>query len=700
MDFNDLSLPTEIRTTEINPISEFFNPVLKLSVSYDIAVGYFTSSWIRDAAEGIASLALNDGRSRWVISPQFSEEDWNMFQSLPNTEKTKWIYTKTEFSLSELIKALREKTHLALAWLIRDGILQFRVAVPKNNLSGIFHAKMGLFKDALGNRIAFVGSYNMTRQANTNWEHIEIFRDGLDNSSRIDSKEFWFNKIWNDKDENLSLYKPSEKALKSFVSITQRKQRPYQIKDKESLKIPLSFLNEDSKLRSHQEKAIEEWFSRGNGRGLFTMATGAGKTVTALSTIIRLIENLGDKKNCLFVIITVPYKNLAEQWEKEASAFGFKPLICYDTYEKWVKEAEQQLTNFTLNIGENKVTFWIVVNRTFISDRFQRILKEMESIGNNLFLIADEVHNLGGKKISCCLHDFICFRLGLSATPFRHYDQEGSQIINDYFGEEVGIYPLEQAISDRVLCQYYYYPELVDFTKEEMEKYCSLSTEIARLFSKANGDIDIDSIYSERLKRLLIQRARLIGTAENKLNRLRELLIERRETSYNLIYCGDGKYEDERQVETVIRLAGSIKIKIGKYTSEANKTRRHELEKGFAEGHIQAIAAIRCLDEGVDIPRTETAYILASSTNPRQFIQRRGRVLRRFPGKNYAYIYDFIVVPDVEKIRTISEETYNFERNLLKRELSRISEFSLNAVNGTSLEKLRPYRIQWNLLDS
>jgi len=186
------------------------------------------------------------------------------------------------------------------------------------------------------------------------------------------------------------------------------------------------------------------------------------------------------------------------------------------------------------------------------------------------------------------------------------------------------------------------------------------------------------------LKNLLIKRARLIGSARNKLVALRKIMESRRHITHALFYCGDGSVEDEdsgyslRDVERVCMLLGNeLGIVVNTYTAETPMENRVELRNALASGSIQGLVAIRCLDEGVDIPQVRTAFILASSSNPRQFIQRRGRVLRPYPGKEQAYIYDFIVMPAESSIGYLDTE-----RQLLSRELQRCVEFANLALNA------------------
>jgi DNA phosphorothioation system restriction enzyme len=594
---------------------------------------------------------------------------------------------------------LEHDTRVALAWLIRDGVITFQIAIPQNELTGIFHAKLGIFVDPEGNKVAFSGSYNMTGAANTNWETIDVYLSWESaEAKRVAAKEAEFERIWKNEDPNLAVYQPTDKLVAKFVEITEHTRRPYILKngpntsDRPALWIPAHFLDGEGKLRKHQEAAIQTWF-KNNGRGVFQMATGSGKTVTALAVATKLALATIKAGKKLVVLVTVPYKHLAEQWENEASAFGFEPLICYENFDSWAQQFHQKLLDLTL--GTDEYVLFITVNATFSNERFQSLLAKIDA---TFLFIADEMHNMGGEKLRTQLPQNANFRLGLSATPDRHNDDTGTQVIRNYFGPVAADYGISEAIADGTLTPYYYYPVLVEFTDDEMERYQELSARIVKLMM-AQGGNDADE-PSGALKFALLERARMIGNAENKIPILRSLLSERRDSKFDLVYCGDAITDDVRSIDRVVELIGNgIGMRVNRFTSQESTKERREILERFGSGEVQVLAAIRCLDEGVDVPRTETAYILASTANPRQYIQRRGRVLRRATGKSYAYIYDFIVVPPSGK--HLDASTFNVERRLVKKELERVDEFAATSVNaGDALQALRTIKIRLNLLGS
>jgi len=517
-----------------------------------------------------------------------------------------------------------------------------------------------------------------------------------DDAKRVQVRQEQFEGIWECRDPNLAVYEPTDSVVAPFIEITEHSRRPYALAggldEGEKLPwIPKYLLDASEKLRPHQEAGIEAWF-KANGRGIFQMATGSGKTVAALAVATKLAQLASSKDSKLVIIVAVPYKHLAEQWEREAKTFCFDPLICYESFDEWAPHFQRKLLG--LKLDTENIAFFITVNATFSGERFQSLLT---SIDVPLLFIADEMHNMGGERIRSVLPASAAFRLGLSATPDRHNDDEGTAVIRDYFGPTVADYGLAQAIADGTLTRYFYHPVLVEFSDDEMDKYVDLSSRIARQMARIGGSKDETN---DALKFLLIERSRLIGNAEGKIPALKRLLIDRTDSRYNLVYCGDGSNEGERSVDRVLRLIGTeLGMRANRFTSSESNVERRDILERFGNGDIQALVAIRCLDEGVDVPRTETAYILASSLNPRQFIQRRGRVLRRAPGKEFAHIYDFIVVPPDGS--TFEDASFNSERTLMRRELSRVDEFATSSENaGDALQALRAIKIRLYLLDS
>ena len=307
-------------------------------------------------------------------------------------------------------------------------------------------------------------------------------------------------------------------------------------------------------------------------------------------------------------------------------------------------------------------------------------------ISHSSLLIADEAHHLGAEHGQRGLPPHFEFRMGLSATPDRWFDEEGTQALRDYFGDTVFEFDLAHAIAQGFLSEYYYRPHLIELTADELEEYERLTLRIAQLLDSATAPCT-----TPFLEGLLRRRADILNKAHNKLGRLADLLQNEHDLHHALFYCVPG------QIDEVLSLLGNdFGIRVHRFTVEESAVERDRLLKDFARGHLQALVAIRCLDEGVDVPSTQVAFILASSSNPREYIQRRGRILRKFPGKENAVIHDLIAVPSLkEGVRASNERAFNLERRILRRELSRFREFA-----DTSLNRFQATQVIWDLAKS
>lgn len=462
-------------------------------------------------------------------------------------------------------------------------------------------------------------------------------------------------------------------------------------------------------LRGYQQDAVQAWFDA-NGQGIFNMATGTGKTITSLLAIDALQSNVTDS---FALIIAVPYQHLVDQWAEEVKQFGTSPVLAYESRRNWQERFEGELAEFRVDARDLPVV--VTTHTTFASDPFQRMIGRIKD--SPTVLIADEMHHFGATHLSRGLPNHVDFRLGLSATPERFYDDEGTELLLRYFGDIVYEYGLQEAIENGALCEYYYVPHIVELTPEEAEDYDRISKEIARLAGGMDGRLgDADVQENETLKFKLFERARLVGTAENKLVRLVDLLKSERDIHHTLVYCGDGSVENEisgrakRHVDAAVdRLRTRLGIRTERFTADESRAERQRLLAKFDAGEIQALVAIRCLDEGVDVPATQTAYMLSSSSNPRQFVQRRGRILRNHPGKQYAVIHDFIMMPPPDMGLSEDEgDAFSIERRLVEKELDRVNLFAEAARNHPSADidglptegdALQRLKREYNLLD-
>jgi len=656
--------PITIDTSSSDIIADFFVPALNASVRYDRGVGYFSAGWLRLTAHGMVAFAANGGRARWVTSPILDQDDWIALQQGAAARQDIALWTALERNISELAKALEKDTLSALAWMVADDILDFRLALPRNKLSGgEFHDKFGIFTDGDENRVSFNGSYNESIQGTRNYESIRIFSSWNPSyAPLVQADHERFDRLWNNLDSNVQVYTLPDAARASILKL-RTEERPYNLPNRNILTLSVTEprVPPELALRDYQLDAIEAWFAN-QCRGIFEMATGTGKTKTSLSAMARLY----DRERRLALIISVPYQHLVDQWFEDAKAFGLQPILAYKRKADWLNKLHQQVLEY--NHNNRKIISVITTHTTFIDPDFQNIISTLQA---PCLLIADEVHHLGASRSRTALPENIFARLGLSATPDRWYDDSGTVALRRYFGDTVFQLDLGDAIKRGILVPYIYYPQVVELTLDEMVEYQEISEQISKLAAMLSTKHD--DALEDRLERLLFQRTRLLNSASEKLKALKALITKTPDAQHTLFYCSP------EQIDQVCHVVGwEYGWNINRFTAEEDNAERQRLLADFDNCNIQALVAMKCLDEGVDVPSTRTAYILASSSNPREFIQRRGRVLRRAPNKEIATIYDFIVVPPQS---WYSENSINSDKSIVERELRRFKEFADSAQN-------------------
>lgn len=586
-----------------------------------------------------------------------------------------------------------------LSNLIAAGVLEIKIAfLETDNTVGMFHEKMGLMYDNDQNIIAFSGSMNESFNAfRQNYEAVDVFTSWTSDENRVMAKQAAFNAMWND-------YEPSIR-VRDFPKVADLIVKKYRTDNNTDLSLDEKSFDAESndesfatkadngphipsevKMRPYQIEAINSWAEK-DYRGIFDMATGTGKTYTALAAIATLYKATS---NNLAVFIVCPYQHLVEQWKDDIVAFGMKPIVCYSAsaQRNWKERLKTAATSF--NIGVQNHFCVVTTNATFSSDYVQGIVKKMRG---NVLLVVDEAHNFGAENLSTTLMDNMKYRLALSATIDRYGDPEGTSKLYAYFGEKCIEYTLKDAIDNKMLTPYYYYPVVVSLSETELEEYLDLTAKIRK---NVHPDKRGKVVLSEYAKMLLIKRARLVSGAVEKIDVLRRLMQDYKDDNHMLVYCGattmhdvdykEGKAhaDDIRQIDLVADLLGNeLGMRVSKFTSEEDAAERERIKADFDEGeHLQAVVAIRCLDEGVNIPSIKTAFILASSTNPKEYVQRRGRVLRLFKGKTHAVIYDFITLPfALELTDQVEPEVLESGKSLALREIVRMKDFAAIAEN-------------------
>ena len=538
-----LTFPPTIDTSSNDLFVDFFIPALKASVQYDRGVGFFSSGWLRLAARGMVEFAANGGKARWVTSPILSEADWEALQTGDAARRDPLLRDLLSRNIADLATMLEKDTLSALAWMVADEIITIKLALPRGKLDGgDFHDKFGIFTDAENNQVSFNGSYNESVKGTRNYESLKIFCSWQPAfQPLVESDAIRFERLWNNEDPNVHVYDLPEAAKEQIIQL-RLEERPYpepgwkknSLGESKTVYQPATpEIPDYITLRSYQDEAINAWFEK-ECRGLLEMATGTGKTITALAASARLY----DRERSLTVIITVPYQHLVDQWNEEAMEFGYKPILAYQSKASWLDSLNHQIIEF--NGGYRQFISVITTHTTFISREFQNSIARID--GPTL-LIADEAHHLGAEQSRQNYPHKVPFRLALSATPDRWYDDVGTLALRNYFGTTVFTFSLEDAIGVS-LTPYYYYPHLVSLTDEEFEKYEALSAKIAKLINRE----DVES--QEALKMLLIKRANLLNTAENKLVMLSDLVDREPFIKHALFYCAPG------QIDEVLRLLG------------------------------------------------------------------------------------------------------------------------------------------------
>lgn len=696
MSFKDLNVLKHYTTYKNNIVKEFYTPVLEQAVLYQRSVGFFSSTALIELTKGIAGLVKNNGKIQFIVSPYLSPED---IEAIDKGYEKKAIVEKAllrEFKEPE--NYFQEERLNLLAHLIENGTLELKVAfTPPKKSTGMYHEKVGIVQDSYGNQIVFTGSLNETINAfYNNYESIVVFSSWEESKEYAEEMQKDFELLWNGEDKDLEIIEFPE-VVKDRIKIQKKPSVNYEIDDEEkgeekaesqrgNPQIPDGFI-----LREYQVDAIESWKNHGY-RGIFDMATGTGKTYTGLGAVAKLFE----ENKRLAIVIVCPYQHLVEQWVEDIELFNMNPIIGYSAskQKKWKQRLEDDVFDFNLGIIDS---FCFVTTNATYSSKF--VSELMKDLGKDTLLLVDEAHNFGSESLKQKLYPNIEYRLALSATLERHGDEEGTNALKRYFGEKCIEYGLKRAIDEGKLTPYYYYPILVYLDEEELNEYKDLSYQIGKeCHHDKQGKLKVTNLG----KTLLMRRASLVAGARGKLDLLRKKMVEYKDDSHILVYCGATRvqtfeYDEserdeagERQIVAVSKILGNeLGMKVTHFTSNESAAERELIKRKFSTvDPYQAIVAIKCLDEGVNIPSIRTAFILASTTNPKEYIQRRGRVLRLAKNKPFAVIYDFITLATPVEEVNIYGVDFNCEKALAKRELLRLKEFGEISLNSRDSDEL------------
>lgn len=684
--FRQLNLNCVYKTEEDNILLDFYLPALSKSLSYDRAVGFFSAANIYYASQGISSILNKAGKIRYIVGAIVDDDDYEAIimgyklrqQSLKDINDF-FSDTITDMSLIDDIKFQTRFQYLT--WLIAHGFAEIKTALrPK----GMYHEKIGILKDENEDIIVFTGSSNETLYAmldTYNYESINVFKSWEDRHEQWMPHINSFHRLWTNTAKNTAVLHIPEVAKNLLIELGKKSRIPSAVEEKNTFEptekiqfyqshnkpqVPSTYKGSTFQLNKHQQSAFNSWV-KNKFTGILAHATGSGKTITAIYAAARALT--ANKR--LFLIVGVPYQALADQWVDELKLFNFTPIRCYGLKTYWCDSLINKISLF--NSKELNVICTVVVNKTLNTKFFRNIISKIPT--NEIMFIGDECHHYGGligENLPTAR-----LKLGLSATPHHWYNSDRNNRLTNYFGEIISNYSLQNALEDGVLTPYYYYPIITFLTEDETNAYNEISNQINQLIkNQANKDnIDI------KLGALLSKRSRILGSASNKDHKLEELLTSTPKTKHTLFYVGEGRSEqltmqsELSQLENIASLISKYGWSLSRFSAQENHAARLRAIDAFRVGDIDALISMRCLDEGVDLPACQTAFILASSRDPRQSIQRRGRILRKSPGKKFSTIYDFIVIPLEE------DYTRTPSRNLVKYELERAFEFSSLSLN-------------------
>lgn len=635
----------------------FFSSVLGKSVFYRRGSGYFSSAVLSLFTLQFLDFAKRRGKIEIICSNQLAIDD---FEVLESSEKL------SEYGVLEQIKILDEDelTRDPLRFfgtLIKFGILDLKIAQYQKG--GIFHDKTGAFGDSSGHTVTFRGSANETYMGwsdEGNFETLETFCSWKqEDETRVENHVRYLDKLWNNNQEGL-VVKPltaitrdelvlrSREHLDDFRSSMQnRKLREHK---KSSARIKS---RSERSLFPFQREVLTNW-AQNHYRGIIKHATGTGKTVTAIEALRRHIAE-GNS-----AIVLVPSILLLRQWSDELQLElpSVAVQICGDGQSMWKRQGRLRSVLRPTSDGEGSVV--LATLDTASSPEFLSKLVYTET----LLCVVDEVHNLGSPSKQKIMEIDFLRRLGLSATPERYLDPLGTQLIFNFFdGILEPVISIFDAIKMGRLVNYQYFPMAAHLNSDELESYNKYTKKIVKSINSKDTNVTL----SDATKKLLIQRARIIKKANSKLSIAVDIVSKSyRDGEYWLLYC-----EDTNQLEDLNDRLRREGINPRIYTTTMEGSKEAELSDYVKRGGV--MLSIGCLDEGVDIPKISHAVILASSQNPRQFIQRRGRVLRMDGAKDKAIIYDLFTLPPLE--------AESFPPNILKVELKRADEFAQYSLN-------------------
>lgn len=702
MNFRDIPLKTSYDSGEDDLVWDFYVPTLQMANRYDRIAGFFSSSSLAISARGLQPFIKNNGHMRLITCPRLISKDVDMIER--SSQSLNDVLIKNFVIDLDSIESQFQMDHVkALGWMIANGLLEIKIAVVKRkgrlctadeiNESGIMHQKVGILYDQDGNIITFSGSNNESAsgwysnieefKVFTNWEFGEKFVEKYIKPDRDKFDAFWMgtredvaivdvpNAIRDKLIEISRDFKSENIALEKYYKGTPRK--------KKSSK-------EELRLFFYQQNAVKKW-EENSRQLLLEMATGCGKTRTSIGCIKKVL----DEGCSTLVIIACPMKNLSEQWKEDIEKLDVdydRGLVINGDVTHWKIALSRNINK--LSVGRYK-SLIIFTTHGICSDlKFINCINSLNKNVKTLF-IGDEVHGMGSMENRKGLLDKYDYRIGCSATPSRWFDDYGSQLIMDYFGGDSFEFTIHDALvthnpytNKPYLVNYSYHAKFVGMTENELEDYQKLTNKIKRL--SAYGDKEHDN---DALQNMLFKRADLEKTAENKYAALELILDEimaEEPLDDTIIFVAP------QQMDRVMGILRDRNISYHRYTQEQGTvpmeryggvSERKDIENHFKKKDFQVLLAVKCLDEGIDIPTADRAIIMASSTNPREYVQRTGRIIRQAPGKYRANLYDIILKPDLGAFA--SDEMAALEKQIFEKEMVRVKDLAKDSIDNSKV---------------
>ena len=649
-----------------NFLDSLLKPALREAAYYRRSVGFFSSSVFSLLLNSLPSFIRNNGKIHLIVSPELSNDDIKAIQ-LGYEKKSDLLNRRFLEDFDAEIRLFDDVGLDTLAELVARGILDVKVASVKNDF-GIYHDKLGILTDKVGNNVVFYGSPNSSANAYlNNYEKIRVVRDWIQGEGEAVRDEISeFDSMWENRNPYLEVFDFMESVKECILVVKEERSSGKKVKD------PIE-------LYDYQKDAIQAWVDKGF-RGFYVMATGTGKTWTAIYSAKRLLE----EHKCL-IVIAAPYKHLVRQWAEDVNKLfpDAETVLISSENPQWYTISKRLV--LSQQYHPEKQIILITTIKSFYSAKFEKVINLSDE---EKLLIVDEAHRFTQRPEN--LRRAYSYMLGLSATPINGKQNENGIALLDFFGGLAYNLPIEKALERNFLVHYNYLPVYVTATSEEEENFNAISSNMAGCFR------DGVLIDRERFVKYVRARLRIMSMAEEKLARIKTFVDQIKEKDHFVVYCGDGRLFDEqdeeiRHIQFVQNQMDDMGIRTSQFTANENMDRRMELVDMFNKQEIDALVAIRCLDEGINIPSIKSALILSSNDDYREFVQRRGRILRKYKGKKSADIYDVVVLPSAmcPKMAIIElRRYYEYAKLALNKEERLVEMQTLLSQYGLRLEDI------------